>query len=46
MQPKIEPVRAVDIRDWGLDDEGTIPVEGFEDLEDMFEGIDEDGVAL
>jgi hypothetical protein len=45
MQPKVEPIRAVDIRDWGLVDEDTIPMEGLSDLEDLFEGVDEVGVA-
>jgi hypothetical protein len=45
MHPRIDPIRAVDIRDWGLVDEDTIPVEGFDDLQDLFEGVDEDGVA-
>lgn len=45
MHPKIEQIRAVDIRDWGLVDEDTVEVEDLEDIEDLYEGIDEDGVA-
>lgn len=45
MTPKIEFIRAVDIRDWGLIDEDTIPIEDMEDLTELYEGIDEHGVA-
>lgn len=45
MTPKIETIRAVDIRDWGLVDEDTIPIEDMDDLTELYEGIDEDGVA-
>lgn len=45
MTPKMELIRAVDIRDWGLVDEDTIPMEDMDDLAELYEGIDEDGVA-
>jgi hypothetical protein len=46
MQPKIEFIRAIDIRDWGLVDDPTIEVENLDDIADLYEGVDEDGVAL
>ena len=45
MHPNIEPVRAVDIRDWGLVSEDTIDIEDLDDIEALLEGIDDDGVA-
>ena len=45
MKPKIEHIRAIDIRDWGLVDDPTIEVEDLDDIEDLYQGIDEDGVA-
>lgn len=43
---KIEDIRAVDIRDFGLIDEPTILVFDLDDLASLYEGVDSEGVAL
>lgn len=40
-----EEISATDIRDWGLIDEQTIEVEDLDDLTELHEGVDDDGVA-
>lgn len=40
------PIRAVDIRDWGIPTENAIEVEDLDDLTDLYYGVDEDGCAL
>ncbi len=41
-----EPIHAVDIRNLGVSAEDNLDAETIEDLLDLFEGVDADGVAL
>lgn len=45
-QPDFVFIRAVDVRDWGLVSEDTIELETLEDLEELNEGVDDQGYAL
>ena len=39
-------IRATDIRELGLINDPTIVVADLDDMDELYEGIDEDGVAL
>lgn len=41
-----DPVRAIDVRELGLADEGNLEVVTTDDLLELFDGIDADGRAL
>lgn len=45
-QPDFVFIRAVDVRDWGLVNEDTIELETMEDLDELNEGVDDQGYAL